>query len=117
MSAGFSDSLGFQLWGRGLGLLFIHTWELAMEITFEFLEGFMDGRTVSTDSEDENEAMLAPAYSAFTEGGKVGKRFVLVSDFAIENAPESATGHIYEVIERTEDQERVLVRAKFVKFN
>jgi hypothetical protein len=88
-----------------------------MEMTFKFLEGFLDGHSFSTDAKDKHEADSARRYSFLTEGGKVGKRFVSVPDFAIENAPDSATGHIYEVIERTEDKGRVLVRAKFMKFN
>jgi hypothetical protein len=93
-----------------------------MEITFEFTGGSSDGRIVSTDAEDEQEANWAQAYSHLTEGGQVGKQFMSAFDADILSAqsgkvPEKVTADLYEVVERIEDQGQVVVRVKFVGFN
>jgi hypothetical protein len=81
-----------------------------MGVTFEFLGGFMDGRKVSTETSDPLEAKWAEGHYFLTESGKVGKRFKTLSDAALMslqmgNVPAGGfTGHIYEVVDRLEEQ-------------
>ncbi len=78
----------------------------------------MDGRKVSTDSPDPGEAFQARGYEDMTHGGRVGSRFKSLSDAAVEQIqsgkgpPNAAAGHVREVIERQEEQGRVLVRVR-----
>ena len=64
------------------------------------------------------EAKWAEGYYFLTDSGKVGKRFKSLSEAALlslqsGNVPVTGfIGHIYEVIDRREDQGRMVVRAK-----
>jgi hypothetical protein len=102
-------------------------------VKFEFVGGFMDGRTLVGDlhgSRQGKAADEAVRHYLSTERGTVGKRFWSASDYMIDTLKEHG-GDVtalrsasrdprfqcdhYEVIERREGPEGVLVRAKFVK--
>lgn len=51
-------------------------------ITFEFVGGRRDGRTISSDSSDRKEAFEAECFFLMTERGEVGRRFIGLADYA-----------------------------------
>jgi hypothetical protein len=95
-----------------------------MACIIEFVGGPHDGKRVSSDSENANEATQADSYyRVFTREGTVGKRFSVGSEAAIDfiNAQQSEETelpnfrlHMYEVIERIEQDGDTIVRCKFV---
>lgn len=95
-----------------------------MPYIIEFVGGPHDGKHVSSDSENANEAMQADGYCrVFTREGTVGKRFSVGSEAAVdfintrqseETALPNFRLHIYEVIERIEQDGDTIVRCKFV---
>jgi len=95
-----------------------------MTIHLEFLGGFMDGQSLSSDSEDSNEAKAAQTYYALTRQGAVGSRFRTISDLGMQSLiPEDLqkfrgrsfdTNDEYQVIERTEKDGNVNVRLKYL---
>lgn len=54
-----------------------------MATIIEFLGGGRDGLRISTASDDPAEVQIAGVCAAFSEGGRVGKRFWTASDAAI----------------------------------
>ena len=88
----------------------------------EFLGGTWDGKMLDSQSPDREEVRLAQGYFWMTDDGTVGKGIDGLSEQAREFAenhgwtpshePGADTSHSYEVIERREEGERLLVRLK-----
>ncbi len=91
-----------------------------MDIIFEFIGGPLDGTTVEGKAGEQDEA---DRYYVLTHHGRIGQRFRVASSFAIEmlahdelvdDKPHQFQPHRYEVIERLQSGDEVLVRAKYV---
>lgn len=91
-----------------------------MRIIFEFAGGPLDGKTVDGILGDQGEA---DRFYLLTNRGSVGQRFKLASDYAIEilsktpSAKEAARlvqRHVYQVSDRLDAENEVLVRAEYV---
>lgn len=95
-----------------------------MTIFLEFLGGFIDGQTLSSDSEDSNEAKAAQTYYALTRHGAVGSTFRTISDLGMQSLMTEDLqefrgrgfdmNHKYQVIDRTEKDGNVNVRLKYL---
>jgi len=95
-----------------------------MTIFLEFLGGFMDGQTFSSDSEDPNEARAVQTYYALTRLGAVGSTFRTISDLGLQSLTTEDLQAFrgrgfdindkYQVIERTEKDGNVNVRLKYL---
>ncbi len=92
-----------------------------MKIIFEFTGGPLDGKTVEGESGEQDEA---DRYFALTHHGKVGQRFRIGSDYAIdllaaeglkEDRPHHFRRHTYDVTDRLEGDDEVLIRAEYVE--
>ena len=101
-----------------------------MKIIFEFLGGPRDGTRLIGDTEyglghapDESEAALANGFYAATNAGTVGAEFDGLSDYppevlrtigeeAIVRDYELGT-HMYEVFDRSEEGNEILVRVRY----
>ena len=92
-----------------------------MKIIFEFVGGSRDGQT-------EGHTSLARSFYTITHSGKIGSRFMGITEYAraeMERDPKGKgprsdiRGEIYEVFERleTDDKSEVYVRCKFVGHN
>jgi len=91
-----------------------------MRVIFEFLGGPLDGKTVVGD---EGSSTEAARYYVLTNHGTIGQRFRLASDYAIDilareqlktETPHHFHRHYYEVFDRFESGNEVLVRARYV---
>jgi hypothetical protein len=92
----------------------------------EFIGGPYDQLTISTKSEIEDQAAFAEFLFLATDNGTVGKRTVGMSPYgtktkrAFQFGPEGAPkdfavqAHIYEVTERIEERNEILIRLKYV---
>jgi hypothetical protein len=87
---------------------------------FKFAGGPLDGKTVSGDPRREGEA---ERYYALSHHGRVGQRFRIASDYAINILTrehlkgEESQGfqpHVYEVMDRIDNGDVVLVRTQYV---
>ena len=95
-----------------------------MAYIIKFVGGCHDGKCLSTDFEDVDKAILAESfYRRFTRDGTIGKRFSVISDESVDSINNhhakcvglpNSQRHVYEVIERSEDNEDVIVRCKYV---
>ena len=83
----------------------------------------MDGKIICTDSDDSYEVSEAQGYCLMTENGRIGKRFWCASPMATEFLRDGTLDekfgtepkpHYYEVVERLEEGDYVLVRVKFL---
>lgn len=92
-----------------------------MMIIFEFAGGPLDGKSVTGIRGDQCEA---ERYYLLTHRGKIGQRFKIASEYAIDiladeglqaETPHRFQRHIYEVVDRLEEHDEVLVRAKYVQ--
>ncbi|MCO6454273.1 MAG: hypothetical protein J5I93_03065 [Pirellulaceae bacterium] len=92
-----------------------------MKIIFEFAGGPLDGKAVVGRQGEQDEA---DRYYALTHHGKVGQRFRIASDYAVEvlareqlkvETPHHFQAHYYRVTGRLEDADEVLVRAEYVE--
>ena len=94
-----------------------------MKVIFEFIGGCMDGKTVCSYSQDHAEAEEAEGFMWVSDNGRVGARFMTASPAARQALAEGLAKHgselglgfrKYEVFERLENGDEVLVRAKNV---
>ena len=93
-------------------------------IVLEFAEGYWDGRSLSTDSADQEEAFLAAACYEMSHHGAIGGECAALSDDAVTYArihgwPRSQEGtlrgdHRYLVTERCETAGEIVVRLTLV---
>ena len=102
------------------------------KVVFEFVGGFMDGKTLIGDLRSHQQgknADEAVRHYISTDRGAVGKRFWSASDYMIDTLkthggdvtalraasrdPRFQCDH-YEVVERRETDNQVLVKAKYV---
>ncbi len=89
-----------------------------LQIIFEFIDGPFDGKVLQGPAMETNEAAR---YYLLTNHGKIGQRFKVVSDFAVEqltkerNPEELRTfrHHHYVVSDRLEEGEELLIRATY----
>lgn len=91
-----------------------------MRILFEFAGGPLDGKSVVGIRGEQDEA---DRYFVLTHHGKIGQRFRIASDYAVEflaneqlknDAPHQLQLHAYRVTDRLEGEDEVLVRAEYV---
>lgn len=90
-------------------------------ILFEFVHGFLDGKTADSLSPDSAEASWAEAYFLLSDQGAVGTTFELTSDAAQEwmlnegatavYAREATQNHQYRIEGKDEDENTVYIRA------
>lgn len=89
-------------------------------LIFKFLGGPLDGTTVSGDPRQPGEAAK---YYALSHHGRVGQRFRVASEYAVnilveerlnEESPHRFQPHVYEVVDRIPNRSVLLVRAKYV---
>ena len=95
-----------------------------MAIILKFFGGIMHGTSASSESENRDEAAWAIARYALSHQGTIGRRFETilpaVSPIRNRERAESILGradqmnHVYEIVERTEDDGDIVVRFKFV---
>ena len=100
--------------------------ETQKRIVIEFHGGHMDGATLASDNPDEVQAVAACC--AMTHGGEVGKQFRGYSEvglgqlfgFAFRHAmglaqrePTTDMNHIYEVVDRSEDDTEIVIRLEY----
>jgi transcriptional regulator with XRE-family HTH domain len=98
-------------------------------IVVEFVGGFMDGKRLSTAADDPDEVQEAAAHYVMSSEGTVGKRFRTYSDAGraelaeitemtpegprLKREPVYDMDHFYEVVERVETGESIIVRFRF----
>lgn len=103
-----------------------------MQIIFEFIGGFKDGETYVGDTEhgpsytaEELEAFNAVGFYEMSGNGTIGKRFMGLSDHSVgliqsigaKNMQEIGVKpqkHTYEVFERLDGDNEVLIRARYI---
>ena len=84
--------------------------EQTKTITIEFADGFMDGEVLRSDSDDREEAERALSfYLVHSDGGTIGKQYRAKSDADAEEAE-----HLYEVVDRQEDETTIRVRFQYM---
>jgi len=92
-----------------------------VHIIFEFSGGPMDGKTAVGEAGEQGEA---DRYYALTHHGRVGQQFHVASRYAVdtltregldETAMRKFQRHVYQVTDRLEGDEEVLVRAEYVR--
>jgi len=92
-----------------------------MKLIFNFKGGPMDGKTVIGQPGEQDEA---DRYYTLTDRGRVGQRLRTASQYAIdtlarqqlkEERPHRFQEHVYEVVDRLEDADKIFVRAEYVK--
>ncbi len=91
-----------------------------VKITFEFLGGPHDGRVLYGVV---GEASDAERFFLFSNWGRLGQRFKVASDYAVETLaaeqlneekPHRFQSHFYVVTDRVEDRGEVWVRAEYL---
>ena len=103
-----------------------------MKVIFEFVGGFKDGQTCIGDTDhgpsytaDEPKAFEAIGFFEMSDHGRIGARFMGLSDHSVSliqsiGADAMKSGafkpqkHVYEVFDRREGDNEVLIRAKYV---
>lgn len=92
-----------------------------MKIIFEFAGGPLDGKTVVGRVGEHDEA---DRYYALSHHGRVGQRFSVASKYAVdilsqeelkEETPHHFQRHIYEVTERLDSGDELLIRAEYIQ--
>ncbi len=84
--------------------------EQTKAIVVEFADGPMDGRVLRSDSDDREEAGQAlDGYLVHADGGAIGARYRATSE-----ADAEETGHVYEVVDRQEDEATIRVRFQYM---
>jgi hypothetical protein len=93
-------------------------------IILEFVGGYWDGKSLSTNSSDQEEALLAAACYEMSHHGAIGGECAALSDDAVTFArlhgwPRSREGtfrgdHRYRVSEHRETESEILVRLRNV---
>ena len=90
-------------------------------LIFKFAGGPLDGKTVAGKPQEEGEAR---AYYTLTYHGRLGQRFRVASEYAVnilahehlqEEEPHHFQHHVYEVVERIRNRHVLLVRAEYVE--
>ena len=91
-------------------------------VVLEFVGGYWDGRSLSTDSADQEEAFLAAACYEISHHGAIGGQCATLSEDAVTFArihgwPRSGDGtlrgdHRYLVAERRETEGEIIVRLR-----
>jgi hypothetical protein len=90
-------------------------------LIFKFAGGPLDGKTVAGKPQEEGEA---GEYYALTYHGRLGQRFRVASEYAVnilaneqpqEGEPHHFQQHVYEVVERIRNPRVLLVRAEYVE--
>ncbi|MCL4205799.1 MAG: L-aspartate oxidase [Pirellulaceae bacterium] len=92
-------------------------------ITLEFAGGYWEGKTLHTDSADQEESLLASACYEMAHHGTIGAECVGLSDDAVTYArlhgwPEAADAglqgaHRYRVVEHRETEQEIVVKLQF----
>ena len=91
-----------------------------LKITFKFVGGPHDGKTLEGSLGDGSDA---ERYYLFTNHSRVGQRFKVASDYAVDTLaeerlqggePHKFQRHYYVVVDRIENDDLVLVRAEYV---
>ncbi len=91
-----------------------------MRIIFKFSGGPLDGKSITGE---EGEAGEAQKYYALSYHGRVGQRFRAASDYAVKTLmrerlrvekPRSFQPHVYEVFDRIDNGDVILVRTRYV---
>ena len=81
----------------------------------------MDGKTVMGESGEQDEA---DRYFSLTNHGRIGQRFRIASQYAIdilareelkEERPHQFQEHVYQVTDRLEDDDKIFVLAEYVR--
>jgi hypothetical protein len=92
-----------------------------LRLIFKFVGGPLDGKTVTGTPQEEGEAR---EYYTLTYHGRVGQRFKVASDYAVDmlaseqlrnEGPHHFQQHVYEVVERIRNRQVLLVRAEYVE--
>jgi hypothetical protein len=91
-----------------------------MKIIFKFHGGPFDGKRVAGSEQEPGEAL---DYYALSYHGRVGQRFRTASDLAVhilardhlqDPGPHHFQSHIYEVVDRIENDGVLLVRTQYI---
>lgn len=91
-----------------------------MRIVFQFTGGPLDGKTVESEWGEQDEA---GRYYALTHHGRIGQRFSVASQYAIDILAEEQLQderrhqfqkHMYEVTDRVEVEDEVIVSVEYV---
>ena len=93
-----------------------------MRITFEFVGGKRDGKTVCSESADQKEAFEAKCFYLMTHRGEIGQRFIGLSDYAkgllhtqsLVRFARSSAPEKYEVVTNMRGRGDVRVRCQNV---
>lgn len=94
--------------------------EIVMRVIFKFKGGPLDGKTVSGDAGEPGEAQR---YYVLTYHGRLGQRFRTASEYAVNilvrkglqaEQPHRFQPHYYEVIDRIDNGDVLLVRTEYV---
>ena len=110
--------MGFMVKGRFRSDNLKH---IMKPIILEFVEGYWDGKTLRSDSTDQEERALAAACYELSHHGAIGERFIELSDEAVLFAqihgwmsPEEADwcDHRYLVVEHRENETEIVVTLK-----
>jgi hypothetical protein len=91
------------------------------KIVFKFIGGPKDGETLIGRFGEGDEA---EKYFVLSNHGRVGQRFRIASEYAVEtlaseklqeDAPHHFRPHVYRVTDCLEDQYKVFIRAEYVR--
>ena len=99
-------------------------------IVIEFIGGFKDGDCLRSDSAEPEVVKSALSYYfVFSKQGAIGKRFRAISDArwneledivemtdagpVLTREPTASMNHIYEVVDRSESDDQILVRYQY----
>ncbi len=92
-----------------------------MRIIFKFSGGPLDGKTVTGEPGEPGEAQ---SYYALSHHGRLGQRFRTASDYMVDTlaeeglqveTPHRFQQHLYEVTDRIENGQVLLVRTEYVQ--
>ncbi len=92
-----------------------------MRVIFKFTGGPLDGKTVAGESGEPGEAQR---YYALTYHGRLGQRFRTASEYAVNvlareklqgEKPHHFQPHYYEVTDRIDNGDVLVVRTEYVK--
>lgn len=90
-------------------------------IFVEYIGGPEDSRVLSSSSPQASDAFLAHCVYAVTNRGTTGRQTVSLSEYGYREARRDAAptekllqGHVYEVCERLDEPNELLIRMKYV---
>jgi hypothetical protein len=92
-----------------------------MKIIFKFAGGPLDGKSIVGEAGEQDEA---DRYYTLTNHGRIGQRFRIASEYAIdmltreqlkEERPHRFQEHVYQVTDRLEDDKKIFMRAEYVQ--